>query len=92
MEALLLVDAAVVPMRAGTLRTITWRSLQDSAGKVWIVREAEAIDVPGAQRKTCLIFDGQTIMRRLWTYPIAWEDCADAALLSILEQPRPPLV
>jgi hypothetical protein len=54
----------------------------------WHVREVLAVNVPGAPRDFCLIFDRGTVCRRLWTYPSDWLELEDEALLALMDQLR----
>ena len=55
----------------------------------WRVREADTSDCPGARAAKCLIFDGDGIVRRAWSYPENWAELDDETLWSLLETPRP---
>jgi hypothetical protein len=41
--------------------------------------------VPGSRGARCLIFDSDSIVRRLWSFPDAWWDLSDEALSELLE-------
>lgn len=55
----------------------------------WRVREADTSQCPGARAATCLIFDGDGIVRRAWSYPENWAELDDESLWSLLETPHP---
>lgn len=55
-------------------------------GELWAVRELDGRGVPGAQRATCLIFEGPDLIRRLWVFPANWYDLDDAALWRLGER------
>jgi hypothetical protein len=73
-------------MGAGRLETLIERNALSVTGTRWRVREAKAHDVPGAPADSCLIFDGGTICRRLWSYPSHWLKLGDEALLALMDQ------
>ncbi len=56
----------------------------ERTGHEWRVRATDCQGVPGARSATCLIFDGGTIVRRVWAPPDDWTSCSDAALLALL--------
>jgi hypothetical protein len=61
-----------------------WRSL--SRGEdVWAVRERDASRVPGAYAPTCLIFESDQVVRRLWNFPSNWTDMDDDTLWRLAE-------
>lgn len=68
--------------------TVAERAVHDVDGTRWNVREARAIEIPGALASTCLIFDGGTVVRRVWWYPENWTQLAESELLWIMERPR----
>lgn len=64
------------------------REIYSSTGTTWRVREARAIDVPGATASTCLIFDSGNRCTRLWRYPAEWFLMSAEQLLAIMNHPR----
>lgn len=56
-------------------------------GVHWFVREIDAGRIPGAQRATCLIFECDGIVRRVWDYDPMWRDRTDEALWALLRVP-----
>jgi len=70
------------------LETLAQRDVYADDGTRWRVREARAHDVPGAQAPSCLIFDGESVCRRLWKFPDGWNDLPDDRLLEIMERRR----
>ena len=54
-------------------------------GVYWEVREVDASGIPGARRSTCLIFESDSAVRRVWNYDASWRDATDEALGSMLE-------
>jgi hypothetical protein len=70
------------------LETIAQRTVYSEDGVRWRVREATAFDVPGAQASSCLIFDGGSICRRFWLYPLEWGTMPELSLLAIMDRPR----
>jgi hypothetical protein len=59
-------------------------------GLEWSVREASGARVPGARGSHCLIFDGETIVRRVWIYPAAWSQLDDDGLWALLGPEQGP--
>ena len=55
----------------------------------WAVREIDSRHVPGSRRDSCLIFECDGIVRRLWEYPDAWVELADDDLWALIEAPVP---
>lgn len=70
------------------LETLEERVILSSTGTRWRVREARAIEVPGAEAPTCLIFDSGESCTRFWKYPAQWRRFSAAQLLAILNKPR----
>lgn len=70
------------------LETVAERAIHAADGTRWKVREARAIEIPGAMATTCLIFDSATVCRRVWWYPDEWAQLPEDDLLAILEHPR----
>lgn len=54
-------------------------------GVYWEVREVDASRIPGARRDTCLIFESDNAVRRVWDYDGSWTDATDDALSSMLD-------
>jgi hypothetical protein len=75
-------------MTQGKLETVAQREVFAEDGTRWRVTEALAHDVPGAEASSCLIFDGGSICRRLWRFPVTWRDLPDGTLLEIMERRR----
>lgn len=65
------------------------RHLIDAQGREWRIYERTAGEYSPAAGRPSLIFDGDGIVRRLWRYPTAWVDLADAELLQLMETIRP---
>ena len=70
------------------LETLAQREVFAEDGTLWRVREALALDVPGAERPSCLIFDAGRVCRRLWMFPKEWKELSDLALLEMMERVR----
>jgi hypothetical protein len=70
------------------LETLVQRLVYSEDGTRWRVREALVHDVPGAEADSCLIFDGGHICRRLWNFPVGWNELPDVSLLAIMDRPR----
>jgi hypothetical protein len=71
---------------AGRIETLQARDVVSDTGARWRVREAKVHEVPGASAESCLIFDGKTVCRRLWSYPPRWAELADGALFALMER------
>lgn len=70
------------------LETLAEREIYSDTGTAWRVREARAIEVPGAVASTCLIFDSGEACRRFWRYPAEWRRLSAVELLAIMDNPR----
>jgi len=75
-------------MHEPKLETLEEREIHSSTGTTWRVREARAIDVPGAEASTCLIFESERSCTRFWRYPAEWLQLSAAQLLTIMNSPR----
>jgi len=53
-------------------------------GRMWRVREVGAESPDGRGRS--LIFDAESIVRRVVNYPDDWESCSDAQLLALMDR------
>jgi hypothetical protein len=62
-----------------------WRSFKRD-DVTWVVREAEADRVPGAQGATSLVFDSQQAIRRAWLFPRNWYQLDASALWAVSER------
>jgi hypothetical protein len=76
------------PRLESRLETLDERAILSSTGTTWRVREAIAIDVPGATSARCLIFDSGNVCTRLWKYPPEWIQLSAEQLLAIMNTPR----
>jgi hypothetical protein len=54
----------------------------------WSVREIDSSRSPGSRRDTCLIFECDGIVRRVWDYAESWPGFSDEALWSLVDAPR----
>jgi hypothetical protein len=54
-------------------------------GRRWQVREMAALHDPGARSDRCLVFDGESIVRRVWSYPDDWPQLSDTQLWALLD-------
>lgn len=70
------------------LETLGEREILSPTGTTWRVREALAIDVPGATSPTCLIFDSGKTCTRFWKYPAEWFQLSAQQLRVIMNAPR----
>lgn len=48
----------------------------------WIVREATWVNASG-QARPCLIFENETVVRRVRVYPADWRTCPETALYAL---------
>lgn len=53
---------------------------EDSDGVRWTAREHDGRDIPGHRSDTCLIFESENSVRRVWTYPPDWHTLPAEAL------------
>ena len=70
-------------------REVFRRIHDDRTGGEWQVFERDARLVPGSRGPSCLYFDGEGIVRRVWHYPPDWQSLPPAALLELMD--RSPL-
>jgi hypothetical protein len=52
-------------------------------GELWRVTELDARRTPGASGDKCLLFDSDSIGRRVWSYPDDWRQLTDAELYAL---------
>jgi hypothetical protein len=57
--------------------------VEPGTGLRWQVREVDARYVPAARGDRCLIFDAETVVRRLWVYPAEWRQMPGDELLRL---------
>ena len=62
-----------------------WRTFKRN-DVTWVVREADAGHVPGAQGATSLVFDSQQAIRRAWIFPRNWHQLDASALWDLSER------
>jgi hypothetical protein len=55
----------------------------DRTGARWRVREVDARAVPGARAESCLLFEGEGVIRRVWNYPRDWSHLSPEDLVSL---------
>ena len=70
------------------LETLEEREIHSFTGTTWRVREARAIEVPGATGPTCLIFESGKSCTRLWNFPAEWIQLSAAQLFALMNNPR----
>jgi hypothetical protein len=75
-------------MKKSRFEIVVERTVHAGDGARWHVREARAIDIPGAMTDTCLIFDGASVCRRFWTYPKDWSGLPENEIMAIMDGPR----
>ena len=57
--------------------------VEQGTGRRWQVREVDARCVPAARGDRCLIFDAESVVRRLWSYPADWRQMPGEELLRL---------
>jgi hypothetical protein len=57
--------------------------LDPDTGRAWEVSELDARALPAARGATCLLFDGERAVRRVWAFPGDWQRLPDAELLAL---------
>lgn len=62
-----------------------WRTFKRN-DVTWVVREADAGHVPGAQGATSLVFDSQQAIRRAWIFPRNWDQLDASELWALSER------
>jgi hypothetical protein len=70
------VDAPTDPCRADAPAAL----YRDSSGRLWRVREIAAPRGPWARGASCLLFESDDMIRRVWHYPTGWDRLSDADL------------
>ena len=59
----------------------------DADGVYWTVREVDGRTVPGARGPKCLVFDCQTVVRRVWNFPSNWRELPPEQLIALSWRP-----
>jgi hypothetical protein len=59
------------------------RVVKDASGTCWQVTEVSGRSVPGARGETCLIFESDAAIRRVWHYPEHWRDLPAPDLIEV---------
>lgn len=73
------IEFGMVPMRI-----ITHEGIQ------WSVDELDTSATPGSRGPRCLVFDGDSVVRRVWKYPTDWRTLSDTALGMLLDDQSAP--
>ena len=72
----------------GSARVVASRAVSvphDGAGRGdWVIREIDTSPFPTAPAPRCLVFENDSVVRRVWTYPADWSGLSDAALLRLM--------
>ena len=55
----------------------------DASGVRWRVSEVSGRAVPGARGETCLVFESDTAIRRVWHYPPTWRELPAPELIRV---------
>jgi hypothetical protein len=58
-------------------------AVEDRSGVRWRVYERVTTGEPGARRDRCLIFDSDSVVRRVWNYPPDWWQLPQGELLAL---------
>jgi len=66
-------------------RTIAVRASATALAE-WVVREIDAGGVPAASAPRCLVFESESVVRRVWRYPADWESLSDTQLYDLMTQ------
>ncbi len=66
------------------------RDVSDTQGKKWRVREMEMPESSGSAARKSLIALNEMVIRRFWSFPAAWRELSDAALLALINGPVQP--
>jgi hypothetical protein len=59
----------------------------DGRGVTWRVTERDARHDPGCHGERCLVFSNENVVRRVWTYPNAWQSLSDGEFDALNSQP-----
>lgn len=66
------------------MRIINFEGIQ------WRVDELDTSSTPGSRGAHCLVFDADSIVRRVWTYPADWRELSDRELAGLLDNVSGP--
>src|SRR3712207_5426823 len=55
--------------------------VKDATGTRWRVTEVRGTDVPGARGSSCLVFESDAAIRRVWDYPPSWRQLPGPELI-----------
>ena len=67
-----------------------YRDVADKHGKKWRVREMVMSEGAGSGTRRSLIALNEMVIRRFWTFPAAWQELSDMALLDLIDGPAQP--
>lgn len=56
---------------------------QDARGVYWTVWERDTRMDPGHRAATCLVFENEATVRRVWSYPANWHRMSPAELAAL---------
>ena len=59
------------------------RIVRDAAGTHWQVTEVSGQLVPGARGESCLVFESEGAIRRVWHYPPQWRELPAPELIEV---------
>ena len=57
--------------------------VKDASGTRWRVTEVSGRYVPGARGESCLVFESEAAIRRVWHYPPTWRDLPEPELIEV---------
>ena len=57
--------------------------VNDATGTRWRVTEISGHYVPGARGESCLVFESDCAIRRVWDYPRSWRELPGPDLLRV---------
>jgi len=69
------------PIRGDACQSAPAVVVKDATGTPWRVTEVRGCDVPGARGDSCLVFESDVAIRRVWRYPSGWRDMAGPELI-----------
>ena len=58
-------------------------TVKDAAGVRWRVTEVCGEGIPGARGDSCLVFESDNAIRRVWHFPPSWRDLPGPELIRV---------
>jgi hypothetical protein len=78
-------EEVLIPTQSVSFESHAPERLLQRGSRQWIVREVNALGVPGARRDTCLLCESAEVIRRIWDFPSNWRSVDDEALWKLCD-------